>query len=160
MLLRQTADVLFSHLQVPLQSLFLAPAYPPPAKRGFTCPGHLQVATARRLAALETLVPNPPNQPTPNSPAIHPEWARIKSASALRLGNLNNSTSTAEAGHSVAAAGSLVSLLQQRHGSLCSDWSWPLSSSSVPSCCSALSLLPNLLTASSREEMCQLLIAG
>lgn len=63
MLLRQTADVLFSHLQVPLQSLFLAPAYPPPAKRGFTCPGHLQVATARRLAALETLVPNPPSQP-------------------------------------------------------------------------------------------------
>lgn len=54
---------IFAHTSS-LQSLFLAPALSSPSpETGFHL--HRALATARRLAVLETLVPNPPNPPIP-----------------------------------------------------------------------------------------------
>lgn len=151
---------IIAHPSCSLQSLIpcsFLPYHPPPPKTGFHLPRAL--ATAQRLAVLETLVPNPPNPQFPPPSALngkdqaHSTLLWVHPASALRQGNLNNSTSTAEAGH------------------------WPpplrLTSSPLPRSTLAqtgphtrsrilfLDLIPptSYSTASSRREMCQLLIA-
>lgn len=131
---------------------------PPKPKTGFHLPRAL--ATAQRLAVLETLVPNPPNPQFPPPSALngkdqaHSTLLWVHPASALRQGNLNNSTSTAEAGHLVAAASLDVFTIATVHS--CPD----CSSSSVPNPVPRPHPAPtSYSTASSREEMCQLLIA-
>lgn len=99
---------IIAHPGSSLQSLIpcsFLPYHPPPPKpkTGFHLPRAL--ATAQRLAVLETLVPNPPNPQFPPPSALngkdqaHSTLLWVHPASALRQGNLNNSTSTAEAGH-------------------------------------------------------------
>lgn len=126
--------------------------YPPPSQDWVSpAPGTCNSSTLGPAPGALFPKTHPANQPPipppstlkgqGSSPIPH---SLLHAASVLRLGNLNNSTSTAEAAHFV-AAGSFDLLLQQRHGPLCPGSSF---SSSAPSCCSPLSSLTTPLTAS------------